>query len=124
MASDLIVSHLQRLLGIRVDRPVHFQYMAAIGAAAKAIEQGNDFVFNAKQLEATAEQNRKDRLFAPPLSDSLALVGRSDQPASQGAAALAVGLQSLQLIGFNLLLDPDFELVRRNFPTGWLQQPD
>ena len=83
MASDLIVSHLQTLLGIRIDRPVHFQYMAAIGAAAKAIEQGNGFVFNAKQLEATAEQNRKNRLFAPPLSDSLALVHEQVQPLEQ-----------------------------------------
>lgn len=57
-------------------------------------------------------------------ADSLALVGRSDQPASEGAAALAEGLQSLGLIGFNLLLDPDFELVRRNFPTDWPPQPD
>ncbi|MCP4451971.1 MAG: CoA activase, partial [Planctomycetes bacterium] len=83
MASDLIVSHLEDMLGIRIDRPVQFQHMAAMGAAAKAIEQGNAFVFDQQQLEATAEQNRKNRLFAPPLADSLALVHEQDQPLDQ-----------------------------------------
>ncbi len=83
MASDLVVTHLQALLGIRIDRPAQFQHMAALGAAAKAIEQGNTFVFDRRQLEATAEQNRKDRLFAPALADSLALVHEQDQPLEQ-----------------------------------------
>jgi len=80
MASDLIVSHLQAMLGIRIDRPAQFQHMAAIGTAAKAIELGNRFVFNLKQLKATAEHSRKNRLFAPPLSESLALVHEQTQP--------------------------------------------
>ena len=83
MAVDLTVSHLGTLLGIRIDRPVHFQHMPAIGAAAKAIEQGNWFVFNVTQLEATAEQSRKERVFGPPLSDALALVHEQNQPLDQ-----------------------------------------
>jgi len=50
------------------------------------------------------------------------LSGLGRQQADEGSLgrALRQGLTGLHLAGFNLLLEPDFDLVRKNYPAGWL----
>ena len=65
---------------------------------------------------ASRSVNGKTRL---AVGDGLASLGRraeDDSPAA-GKARKAVG--GLNLVGFNLLFDPDFDLVRRNFAGDW-----
>jgi len=71
MANDLICKNLEEFVRIPVQRPDHFQNIAAIGAAAKAMEQGNKFVFSVGQLDEVAAYGRQKRQYAPSLSDSL-----------------------------------------------------
>lgn len=47
------------------------------------------------------------------LGENLGRVGREDGEEAAAAAALARGLDKLRLAGFNLLVEPDFERVRR-----------
>lgn len=53
------------------------------------------------------------------LGEKLARLGRQENDPDPSAIRLATGLGNLNLAGFNLLLDPDFDLVRRNFPGHW-----
>jgi len=71
MALDLVHTHLSRLLGIEIHRPREFHNMAAIGAAAKALEEQNRFVFDAALLEKAAEHSRRSRPSAGSLSEAL-----------------------------------------------------
>lgn len=66
-------------------------------------------------LMASRELPRGPRLEA---GDALAAVGRQDQPDGD-SARLAAGLDRLQLAGFNLLIDPDLDLVRGLLASGW-----
>ena len=56
---------------IPVVRPEYHDSVAAVGAAVKAIEEGNTFVLDLNALTDVAEHSRKNRTYAPPLSDSL-----------------------------------------------------
>ncbi|MFH1718290.1 MAG: BadF/BadG/BcrA/BcrD ATPase family protein [Planctomycetota bacterium] len=71
MASELLRKDLEEFLGMAIDRPEHYNNMAAIGAALKGIEQGNKFVFKIEQLDEVAAHGRQNRKFAPALSLSL-----------------------------------------------------
>jgi activator of 2-hydroxyglutaryl-CoA dehydratase/predicted nucleotide-binding protein (sugar kinase/HSP70/actin superfamily) len=81
--NDLIRENLSQLLGLTVTRPDHFQNIAAVGAALKAIEEHNTFVFELEQLDHVAQYSREKRSFAPPLSDSLRRVRQSSQSLQQ-----------------------------------------
>jgi activator of 2-hydroxyglutaryl-CoA dehydratase/predicted nucleotide-binding protein (sugar kinase/HSP70/actin superfamily) len=78
-ANDLIRENLSQLLGLPVTRPEHFQNIAAVGAAVKAIEEDNHFVFEPEQLTRVAQYSREKRAFAPPLSESLEQVRQSSE---------------------------------------------
>jgi len=69
--NDLIRRDLSELLGTTVVRPEHHHNIAAIGAALKAIEDGNTFVLDVGQLKNVAEYSRERRKFSPSLSESL-----------------------------------------------------
>lgn len=71
MANDLVRANLAEFLGIRLDQADHFMNMAAIGAAAEAIANDNQFVFDVDALARATEQNRESRQFSPSLKDSL-----------------------------------------------------
>ncbi len=92
-SNDLIRQSLAELLGLEVERPEHHQNIAAVGAALKAIEEANAFVLKIEQLEHVAEHSRKNRTFAPPLSDSLHHVhDKSEELAGEIAAGTEVVL--------------------------------
>jgi len=78
-ANDLVRENLSQLLKMPVTRPEHFQNIAAIGAALKAIEESNTFVFELAQLQHVAQYSREKRSFAPPLSASLTSVRESSE---------------------------------------------
>ena len=52
-------------------------------------------------------------------AQSLALIGRSDEKSPDHSGRMVQQLGDLGLVGFNLLLEPDFEMVRRNFQGNW-----
>ncbi len=52
-------------------------------------------------------------------ADLLALTGREGEPSESFSKELVGRMPSLRLAGFNLLLEPDFELVRRKFSGNW-----
>jgi activator of 2-hydroxyglutaryl-CoA dehydratase/predicted nucleotide-binding protein (sugar kinase/HSP70/actin superfamily) len=72
--NDLIRANLEKLVGVPVVRPKHFENVAAVGAAIKALEDGNSYVFDIEHIAAVAAQNRENRNFAPPLAESMAQV--------------------------------------------------
>ncbi len=72
--NDLVRQNLEELLGIPVIRPEYHDSVAAVGAAVKAMEEGNTFVLNLDTLTEVAEHSRKNRTYAPPLLDSLSRV--------------------------------------------------
>jgi activator of 2-hydroxyglutaryl-CoA dehydratase/predicted nucleotide-binding protein (sugar kinase/HSP70/actin superfamily) len=74
MANDLIRGYLSDFVGIRIDPADCFMSMAAIGAAAEAIERDNRFVFDFNLLAKATEQSRESRQFNPALKESLSLV--------------------------------------------------
>jgi len=71
MANDLVRNALGEFLGIQIERPPHFQNVAAIGAALKGIEDDKHFVFEVEQLDQVAQYSRERRQYGPPLSESL-----------------------------------------------------
>ncbi|UCD48698.1 MAG: hypothetical protein JSW27_14330 [Phycisphaerales bacterium] len=73
-SNDLVRANLAELLEAPIERPEHHHNIAAVGAAMKAIEEGNAYVLRLEQLEHVAEYSRQSRAFAPPLLDSLRLV--------------------------------------------------
>ena len=58
------------------------------------------------------------------IGDELAAVGRHPDDGSLHDHDLGRGLAQLHLVGFNLLLEPDLELVRKNFARDWLPGAD
>ena len=70
-SNDLVRLNLEDLLGTKVVCPDHHANIAAIGAASKAMEEGNTFVLELEQLGRIAQYSREKRKFAPPLSESL-----------------------------------------------------
>ncbi len=52
-------------------------------------------------------------------AESMALVGRYGGSSAGAAGSMVSQLDKLGLVGFNLLLEPDFELVRRKFQGNW-----
>ncbi len=78
-SNDLVRLNLEDLLGAKVVRPQHHHNIAAIGAAAKAIEEGNAFVLEVEQLGDIAQYSREKRKFAPALADSLKNVRESSE---------------------------------------------
>jgi len=76
-ANDIIRTNLENVLGISVKRPLHYNNIAAIGAALKAIEQGNSFAFNLEQLANVTAYSREKRPFAPALCEFLQSVSES-----------------------------------------------
>ncbi len=73
-SNDMVRENLQDIVGTPVERPEHHQNIAAIGAAAKAMEENNTFVLELDQLAEVAEYSRAKRAYAGPLSDSLDFV--------------------------------------------------
>ena len=67
MNNVMVQSHLSELLGIELEKPDLFQGMAALGAAVKAIELDNTFVFTFQQLDEVASKSRDNRKFEGPL---------------------------------------------------------
>lgn len=78
MSNNLIRKNLEEFLGIKVKRPEHYYNIAAIGAAAKGIEDNNSVVFSLEQLEKVAEHSRKKRTFEPALLEYLVKVHEKD----------------------------------------------
>lgn len=74
MANRLVRDHLSQLLDLPIEQPRHHATMAAVGAAAKAWELGNRFVFDLSMLQRAAEHSRRTRQFAPSLALSLGQV--------------------------------------------------
>ncbi len=52
--------------------------------------------------------------------EGLSALGRQQGDEAPRERELRLALAELHLVGFNLLLEPDFELVRKNFPGDWL----
>ena len=71
LSNDLIRKNLEEFLDLSIEKPQHHHNVAAIGAAVKAIEENNNFVFEIGQLDKIAAYSREKRQFAPPLSQSL-----------------------------------------------------
>jgi activator of 2-hydroxyglutaryl-CoA dehydratase/predicted nucleotide-binding protein (sugar kinase/HSP70/actin superfamily) len=79
--NDLIKRNLEEFLGIQIDRPKFFKNVAAIGAAAKAMDAGGErrtLTFDAGQMDKVAAHNRKKRRFAGSLSDFVARVNEQN----------------------------------------------
>ncbi len=57
-------------------------------------------------------------------AESLALMGRSGQEKDSRPERTLRHLDELGLVGFNLLLEPEIELVRRNFQGNWPPEVD
>ena len=53
------------------------------------------------------------------LGEDLSGLGRSQERTSPAALEAQTALSRLRLVGFNVLIEPDFDLVRRNFPGDW-----
>ena len=56
--------------------------------------------------------------------EGLSALGRQQEDEAPLARDLRLALGELHLSGFNLLLEPDFELVRKNFAQDWLPKAD
>ena len=79
LSNDLVRRYLEEFLGISIERPEHYSNIAAIGAAIKAIEENNSFVFSLGQLEKVAVYSREKRKFTNSLSESLEKVHEKSQ---------------------------------------------
>ena len=53
------------------------------------------------------------------VGEVLSALGRSPEDPSPATREVRRAVAGLNLVGFNLLVDPDFELVRRNFDGRW-----
>ncbi len=78
-SNDLIRLNLEDLLGAPIVRPDHHHNVAAIGAALKAMEEGNTFVLELEQLSHIAQYSREKRKFAPALAHSLKDIHESSE---------------------------------------------
>ncbi len=71
MGNNLVRQFLQQMLGISLKKPLYYRNIAAFGAALKALEDDNSFVFDVGHLERLAQFCREKRQFTPALSGSL-----------------------------------------------------
>jgi activator of 2-hydroxyglutaryl-CoA dehydratase/predicted nucleotide-binding protein (sugar kinase/HSP70/actin superfamily) len=78
-ANDLLIRTMEEFLEISIKRAEHYSNVAAIGAAMKAIEEDNAFVFTFEQLDKVAAYSRQMRKYTPPLSESLGRVHEQSQ---------------------------------------------
>lgn len=78
-ANDLIRKSMEEFLDLGIERANHFENIAAIGAAMKAIEEDNDFVFDIEQLDQVAAYSREKRKYTPSLSLSLEKVNNQSK---------------------------------------------
>lgn len=53
------------------------------------------------------------------MGDDLSGLGRSQERTSPAALEAQAALARLRLVGFNVLIEADFDLVRHNFPGDW-----
>ncbi len=53
------------------------------------------------------------------VTDGLTALGRGQEDQRSSVKDLRLAVGGLNLAGFNLMVDPDFELVRRNFAGNW-----
>ncbi len=77
LTNDLIRKNLEEFLGISITRPKQYHNIAAIGAAAKGIEENNRVVFSLEQLDKIAAYSREKRQFAPALYECLEKVNEN-----------------------------------------------
>jgi len=77
LTNDLVRKNLEEFLRLSITRPQHYQNIAAIGTAVKAIEQNNNVVFNLEQLDKVAEYSREKRQFTPALMKFLEKVNEN-----------------------------------------------
>jgi activator of 2-hydroxyglutaryl-CoA dehydratase/predicted nucleotide-binding protein (sugar kinase/HSP70/actin superfamily) len=77
LTNDLIRKNLEEFLGISITRPQQYHNIAAIGAAAKGIEENNSVVFSLGQLDEIAAYSREKRQFAPALFECLEKVNEN-----------------------------------------------
>ncbi len=78
-ANDLIRRNMEEFLGLSIKRAENYSNIAAVGAAIKAIEEDNGFVFTFEQLDKVAAYSREKRKYAPSLSVSLDKVNEKSQ---------------------------------------------
>ena len=78
-ADPSLTKNMEEFLNLRIERANHFENIAAIGAAIKAIEEDNDFVFDIEQLDQVAAYSREKRKYAPALSLSLEKVNNQSK---------------------------------------------
>jgi len=83
MNNSLIRKALAEFLGIEIERPDHFQNVAAVGAAIKGLEDKNSVVFELAQLDEVAQYSREKRQFGPPLAQSLEKVNEKTEELTQ-----------------------------------------
>ncbi len=86
MANDLVRNALAEFLGISIERPQHFQNVAAIGAALKGLEDNNSFAFHLEQLDKVVQYSREKRQYGPPLSQSLRQVHEKTEELAEQVA--------------------------------------
>ena len=65
-----------------------------------------------------------DRATRIELADRLSAIGRHSEGESPLERRLRGALARLGLVGFNVLIEPDFDLVRRNYAADWLPKAD
>ncbi len=77
LTNDLIRKNLEEFLGISITRPQNYHNIAAIGAAAKGIEENNSVIFSLGQLDEIAAYSREKRQYAPALFECLEKVNEN-----------------------------------------------
>ena len=72
-------------------------------------------------MMAAAELSTTERM---AVREALSALGRSEEQDSSPVEQVRQGLATLHLAGFNILLEPDLDLARRQFKGGWLTGDD
>ena len=89
-ANELIRKNLEEFLGVSIKRAEHYNNIAAVGAAIKAIEEDNRVVFTFEQLDRVAEYSREKRKYAPSLSK---FIGRVNEQSQELAEKIETGTE-------------------------------
>ena len=69
--NEYMVRALSEQLGIKINRPEHFEKIGAAGAALKALRDKRESRFNPEDLESVVEAQKQEIQFAPALSSAL-----------------------------------------------------
>ncbi|MBW2978389.1 hypothetical protein KY331_06090 [Candidatus Woesearchaeota archaeon] len=69
--NEFMIDALSEQLGIKLERPDHFEKIGAVGAALKAIKEGKESRFDISSLESVVEAQKQEIQFAPALSSAL-----------------------------------------------------